>query len=44
MKLSAPPGLSASELLDLWEARRLNFYDTFQRAANDTEIWTAGGD
>ncbi|GAI00858.1 unnamed protein product [marine sediment metagenome] len=40
----AAPGLSIAEILTLWETKRLNFFDEFNRAVEDTDVWTFGSD
>ncbi|MBA7650261.1 hypothetical protein ES703_58064 [subsurface metagenome] len=40
----ANPGMTATELLNILNARRFNFYDEFNRQADDPEVWTNAGD
>lgn len=45
---SENPGMTAAQLLSILNTRKLadrfNFYDEFNRAAEDTDVWTSGGD
>lgn len=42
------PGLTSTQLLTILNTRlkasHLNFYDEFNRSAEDTDVWTSGGD